>query len=145
MKMNKKGFTIVELVIVIAVIAILAAVLIPTFSNVIDNANKSAAQQESKTAMVAVTAVENQYSESGAMSDYTFYCVGSKYVFKYDKNGLGKTPFAKTTDFTAPASTVKGYKEYTNATEGCGDIPANVTVYRVDNSAALTEPSASAG
>ena len=35
----KKGFTIIELVIVIAVIGILAAVLIPTFSGVIDNAN----------------------------------------------------------------------------------------------------------
>ncbi len=35
MKKMKKGFTIVELVIVIAVIGILAAVLIPTFSNVI--------------------------------------------------------------------------------------------------------------
>jgi len=34
-KQNNKGFTLVELVIVIAVIAILAAVLIPTFSNVI--------------------------------------------------------------------------------------------------------------
>ena len=37
-KNNKKGFTIVELVIVIAVIAILAAVLIPTFSSVIKKA-----------------------------------------------------------------------------------------------------------
>ncbi|MGN1067249.1 MAG: type II secretion system protein [Candidatus Fimimonas sp.] len=40
-KKTKKGFTIVELVIVIAVIAILAAVLIPTFSNVIKKANKA--------------------------------------------------------------------------------------------------------
>ena len=47
-KMNKKGFTIVELVIVIAVIAILSAVLIPTFSNVIANANKTAALQEAR-------------------------------------------------------------------------------------------------
>ena len=39
---NKKGFTIVELVIVIAVIAILAAVLIPTFSGIINKANQSA-------------------------------------------------------------------------------------------------------
>ncbi len=37
-KNNKKGFTIVELVIVIAVIAILAAVLIPTFSSIIKKA-----------------------------------------------------------------------------------------------------------
>ena len=41
MKKNRKGFTIVELVIVIALIAILAAVLIPTFSNVINNAHES--------------------------------------------------------------------------------------------------------
>ena len=39
---NKKGFTIVELVIVIAVIAILSAVLIPTFGNVRENAQKEA-------------------------------------------------------------------------------------------------------
>lgn len=41
-KNSRKGFTIVELVIVIAVIAILAAVLIPTFSGIIDKANTSA-------------------------------------------------------------------------------------------------------
>ena len=49
-KSNKKGFTIVELVIVIAVIAILAAVLIPTFSNVVTNAKKSAAMQNARNA-----------------------------------------------------------------------------------------------
>ena len=38
---NKKGFTIVELVIVIAVIAILAAVLIPTISGIVRQANIS--------------------------------------------------------------------------------------------------------
>ena len=38
---KKKGFTIVELVIVVAVIAILAAVLIPTFSNLVKKANIS--------------------------------------------------------------------------------------------------------
>ena len=45
MKSNKKAFTIVELVIVIAVIAILAAVLIPTFSNMIKRSKVSADQQ----------------------------------------------------------------------------------------------------
>lgn len=39
MKLNKKAFTVVELVIVIAIIAILAAVLIPTFANMINKAN----------------------------------------------------------------------------------------------------------
>ena len=50
MKMNRKGFTIVELVIVIAVIAILAAVMIPTFSSIVSKANASKALQEVKAA-----------------------------------------------------------------------------------------------
>ena len=54
---NKKGFTIVELVIVIAVIAILAAALIPTFSGVIDKANQSSDQQVVKQ-MNTILAVE---------------------------------------------------------------------------------------
>lgn len=45
MKIKKKGFTLVELVIVIAVVAVLMAVLIPTFASVIDSAQKSADQQ----------------------------------------------------------------------------------------------------
>ncbi|MCI7094589.1 MAG: type II secretion system GspH family protein [Clostridiales bacterium] len=49
-KNNKKGFTIVELVIVIAVIAILAAVLIPTFTGVTEKAQKSAALQNAENA-----------------------------------------------------------------------------------------------
>ena len=47
---KKRGFTIVELVIVIAVIAILASVLIPTFTNVVQAANKSKALQEARNA-----------------------------------------------------------------------------------------------
>ncbi len=58
-KTNKKGFTIVELVIVIAVIAILAAVLIPTYSSLVKKANRSAdiqAVREMNTALVADSA-----------------------------------------------------------------------------------------
>ena len=43
---QQKGFTIVELVIVIAVIAILATVPIPTFTSVISRARQSAAVQK---------------------------------------------------------------------------------------------------
>ena len=48
-KSKKKGFTLVELVIVIAVIAILAGVMIATFSNVVEKANASKAFQEMKS------------------------------------------------------------------------------------------------
>ena len=46
---KQKGFTIVELVIVIAVIAVLSAVLIPTFSNIVANAKKTADEADAKS------------------------------------------------------------------------------------------------
>ena len=55
---NKKGFTIVELVIVIAVIAILAAVLIPTFTNLIKKAKISSDTQLAKNLNTALTSEE---------------------------------------------------------------------------------------
>ena len=47
---NKRGFTTVEIVIVIAVIAILAAVLIPTFAHLIQKAKQSSALQDIRNA-----------------------------------------------------------------------------------------------
>ena len=55
---NKKGFTIVELVIVIAVIAILAAVLIPTFSSLVKKANLSSDKQAVREMNIALKASE---------------------------------------------------------------------------------------
>ena len=75
-KNNRKGFTIVELVIVIAVIAILAGVLIPTFSGIVKKAQESAALQEAQNAFkifyaeeLADGEIEDKAYTSG---DYTF-------------------------------------------------------------------------
>ena len=53
---NKKGFTLVELVIVIAVIAILAGVMIGTFASVVKKAKDSAKAQEMAAAKQEQTA-----------------------------------------------------------------------------------------
>lgn len=52
---SKRGFTIVELVIVIAVVAVLAAVMIPTFSSIIRNANISSDTKTARDMNVILT------------------------------------------------------------------------------------------
>ena len=60
-KSNKKGFTVVELVIVIAIIAILAAVLIPTFAGLIQKANESKDTQLVKNLNTALAADNKEH------------------------------------------------------------------------------------
>lgn len=99
-KLNKKGFTIVELVIVIAVIAILAAVMIPTFSGIIDKANKSAALSEAKathTALLYHFETPDELNVDGVVDAYIV--VDDKYYFSVDDGEL-KALDAKPTDVT---------------------------------------------
>ena len=77
---NKKGFTIVELVIVIAVIAILAAVLIPTFSGIIRKANISADTQLVKNMNTALTADEAINGKPDSFSDVIAIVKDAGYV-----------------------------------------------------------------
>jgi type IV pilus assembly protein PilA len=53
-KNNKRAFTLVELVIVIAVLIILAAIAIPTVSGVIDKANEASDTANAKTIETAI-------------------------------------------------------------------------------------------
>ena len=75
-KNNRKGFTIVELVIVIAVIAILATVLVPTFGNVISDAKNSALLQEIKNEHTNYTV---KYAKEDTYTDEVYILIGSNY------------------------------------------------------------------
>ena len=91
---TKKGFTIVELVIVIAIIAILAAVLIPTFASLIQKANTSAdiqAVREMNT-FLAINEVEDPKTinevfkalENGGMTVKDYHPLVSGRFFFWD-------------------------------------------------------------
>ena len=96
MKNNKKkGFTIVELVIVIAVIGILSAVLIPTFSNVTKNARESAKQQDLANARVAVIMAEDGAFEDGYTYYFSYEVSDGKFeYFTIEKNEVVEAEFA---------------------------------------------------
>ena len=98
---NKKGFTIVELVIVIAVIAILAAVLIPTFSSLIKKANLSNDQSmiRNMNTTLAMEVVPNSkfdyagdaiaaLNANGFTGKYTPYSSGFDYAYHLESNTM---------------------------------------------------------
>lgn len=55
---NKKGFTLIELIVVIAIIAILAAVLIPRFAGFTKSAHKNAAISNARNLLLAIDAMQ---------------------------------------------------------------------------------------
>ncbi len=139
-KLNKKGFTIVELVIVIAVIAILAAVLIPTFTSVVNNAKKSADQSAAKADLDLVLVLKNgDLAQTGtttftaATSGVTYTFVGAKYYFTYntvaDANG---NHWSQGTEIPSGGITTTGLTDLTSAITAAGDTPS-CTVYEKAN------------
>ena len=96
---NNQGFTIVELVIVIAVVAILAAVMIQTFATIIKRANISSDIQTARNMGVILTAEkpQNAYEAVAALKKNGFKSLHPKTKF-YSFFGFK----AKTLSFSQP-------------------------------------------
>ena len=112
---NRKAFTIVEMVIVIAVIAVLAAVMIPTISGVIQMANVSADKQfaASLNIQLAMESVDREILNESDLRD-----VINKYYGKWEDEE--KTILAADGDFyatLAPKSGKHGYHYWYNTTD----------------------------
>lgn len=111
-KNNRKGFTIVELVIVIAVIALLATILVPTFGNVVEKAQNAALIAEIKNAHASYVTKytgTNLYSDTVYIcfienNERTYYLVDKGEVQLYPEDGLN-VPM-KTNDLSTEMSVV---------------------------------------
>lgn len=73
-KRNKKGFTLAELLIVVAIVAVLVAIAIPVFSSSLDKA-KAAVDSANLRSAQAIAAVDKMLEDSGEtdVSDGSYF------------------------------------------------------------------------
>ena len=71
-KLNKKGFTLAELLIVVAIIGVLVAISIPIFTAQLKKARLATNQANARAAYAAAVAEELNKDSSGALTTYTY-------------------------------------------------------------------------
>ena len=148
-KNDKKGFTLVELIVVLVILAILAALLVPALTGYIDKAKrKSIVAETRQVVMAAQTLVDEAYGkktagtavEIGDRKDVTYVQIkelaevnGTITSVELNQvNATGSTTLG-TVDDTHPAGTVVAKVVYENSGKAC-------TYYALIDDFGTTEP-----
>ena len=144
---KKKGFTIVELVIVIAVIGVLTAVLVPTFVNLVNKANQASDESLIKNLNTQLRMKEQTEGKNPTLTDALLdakeagYLVenltpkgGRDIVWNQDKDEFGfgdeakgdLNRYWKIYEKAADVPSVQTYSIYAKGTEWAGDLSYTV-------------------
>jgi type IV pilus assembly protein PilA len=104
---SQKGFTLIELMIVVAIIGILAAIAIPNFLRYQAQSRQAEAKTNLGGIFVAETSYFGEQSRFGSFGEIGFTLAGTSNRYKYSGppnggNGLGPTNF-QATDLAASA------------------------------------------
>ncbi len=141
---NRKGFTLVELIVVLVILAILAALLVPALTGYIDKANKEKIIAETRQAvMAAQTIVSEDYGSSTPLSAWAVGTTGFAGAESTTQTFADAIKKLAETNGTVTAVTVTGgkvtsltYKDSANAkqcvyTAGATDTETMYTVSAV--------------
>lgn len=103
--LNKKGFTLIELIVVIAILAILALILVPTITNYISEATDSRDQANSRSLYsqialeVATGTTTSGGTENGPDGLVCTYSVANNQVTSFSCARQGGKTFTLTDNF----------------------------------------------
>lgn len=126
MKLPKysNGFTLVEIIIVVSIIAIISGGIVPSFFRYIDNQNLKQAKEQLKSDL---RTIQNR-ALTGALSDYTFTVGGKKepvrYWVVYFQNNSG-------TYSASITSRGSGCPPYPSSNQATYNLPNDIKYYGV--------------
>ena len=137
-KTKKQAFTIVELVIVIAVIAILAAIIIPTYSNLVKKANEATALVDAKN-MITEMLADILSGDKDAADILVFSKKGNDvFLYGYDASRGVVLPYkvSPLKDFGKNPTVTDGHEFYKQAASFCKTIDGtdiNIVTVNIDD------------
>ena len=117
-KMNKKGFTLAELLIVVAIIAVLVAVAIPVFN----------AQLEKSRQATDLANIRSSYAEAMATYLLDGSGVGTAYKMQEKNATMDKVDLTNVDSLLKSAIDAAGFKDKTAAVSVGADASGNLVV-----------------
>ncbi len=126
MKTNRKGFTLIELMIVVAIIGILAAVAIPGFMRYI----KSSKTTEAQTNLKSIADGASSWFQAEHASDTTGLNIYTKSYPGCESTGATVSACTSSKIGVAPAANRVGLKNPITATEGTGGDAVSVEIFK---------------
>ncbi len=155
MKMNKKGFTLIELMIVVAIIGILAAIAIPKFADLINKSKEGATKGSLSTVRSALQIYygDNEgwfpsgaATEAGAATAMEALTTSAKYLNEIPIAKLPSTGHSDVVTVTAAAASDAGgwhYEANSSSPSVWGNFAVNCT--HLDIKGRSSDPVATAG
>ena len=102
LKENKKGFTLVELIVVLVILAILAALLVPALTGYIDKAKRKSIVAETRQVVMAAQTLADEY--------YGTVDAGTTFTFGETKEGTVKVTYGEVKELAEVKGTIVGVK-----------------------------------
>lgn len=140
MKKNQKGFTLVEVIVVLVILAIMAAILIPSLIGYIDKARANTVQSECRAVVQAAqTLASEQYAKDRTITDMK---VGTPGATNPETSGSTVTYTIKTEDVIALAEvegTIDGEVTFVAPTNTTTKGKVSKLVYKLGNNTCTYE------